>query len=1328
MEDRQKEHIRQNLPDLIKNTVCNAILLSTLQSWEILSDIDCEELRSHDGKPSQQALKLYNLLIQRTGAFEGLIEALYHTKQTGAYNILQKGFKDGQSPHFRSSLRKSLKFRSRGTPSSIVYDKKQVIGRGSFDTKVYKGTFGSREVAVKKINCESLNKDEALGEIGFLVQCDWHENIVRYFTVEERDEFILIALELFQMNLSEWVKTKGISASPIEILRQTTKGIAHLHLNQIIHRDLKPENILLASVLGDENVRVKISDFGISKKLPDGRCSVTVTHGVGTYDWMAPEVLQFVDDNSVTYKTVSDIFSLGCIFYYVLTDGQHPFGYGIHRLLNLANGVHQIATKDLKHGRLGNLGIIVQMLSLDPNERPSANALLNHPMFWSNEKVLRFLSQASITINNAEKSKKEPCLDTLNKQPIYLSEIIKGTTAAVPNWVSQLCPTLQNYFKTRNSPSNEQVEEDPSALFHFVNHLQQNFSRIPKDVQLKFEKWPESFLTYWEDKFPLLIQSTYFSFQSLKSEPALVSFYPKSNEYFTLPRTKTRRDIGRSSLQRSFAFRKTVPKLPNTFAPVQVPPQHMVRKSIQVPVRSIGDSQDVRHTIKVKEMAKNMETMQNAEKTKNSISKPDLAALQRELDISDIKTLWQNMKEVNLLTHPISKFIEKEPLLRKTDMAAIKLRWTKMPEILLKLRTEERIQTGNQRREEYNTWIKKSKTQEALYESPQTTNWKEVEYKKLRENIKTGYLFINESEENDFHKKKGILRSHIANAKLLLETAISFGHFSIVRLLIEQLQLAAYLEEPTYAKYLLQKCTNDSIRQTIRLPEKIRILHLIVKGSTLLTLNTKISPYKFKKCHFKLMLYLIKMGLIDVTVVNAEGRSIIHHLCSNIWMTPTEFHKLLDGLLKLRAVNIKQLFCIQDKKGLSPLHLAVQTMSVEVATLKFLSKQKVNFNIRDKNDYNIVHYAIRGGRDASFIKSLFGLGANGFQEADDIINYILDSTRYQNLSTLDYLLNTGYPVNVKDVVTKSTPLHYAVDGKLLNITKGVILVHPTQRQPILYNGVGKNHAHFQDNTQLKIVRKLLEHKANANEKDGEGRTPLHRALFNAELTNIMKIVELLTENGADMNAIDKEGSTLLHKAPFYLSPTLFHQLVLHLVKIGQTSCFGKRDSQEFTPIYWAVLKLEVLESTLHIFKKYGVDFNKDGAVMLAAIRGRRSVTFLQKLVEFGVNLFATDNYLNNYLHVAANEGNIAACCFLIDNGCDINAQDDLGYTPLQRAFVHPITDDHEEILKLLVSKGADADLPIPNEQCDTPRGNANKNSVSPGLSIGRFLRLGTASF
>jgi len=89
-----------------------------------------------------------------------------------------------------------------------------------------------------------------------------------------------------------------------KVLRRYTQqlvlGVAHLHNRLCVHRDLKCANLLLSS---DRQV-LKIGDFGLAVRLD---AADSLVHGVGTYEWQAPEILM-----QQKQGLPADVWSLGC--------------------------------------------------------------------------------------------------------------------------------------------------------------------------------------------------------------------------------------------------------------------------------------------------------------------------------------------------------------------------------------------------------------------------------------------------------------------------------------------------------------------------------------------------------------------------------------------------------------------------------------------------------------------------------------------------------------------------------------------------------------------------------------------------------------------------------------------------------------------------------------------------------------------------------------------------------------------------------------------------------------------------------------------------------
>ncbi len=101
----------------------------------------------------------------------------------------------------------------------------------------------------------------------------------------------------------------------IEVIADACQALNFSHNHGIIHRDVKPANIMISKAGA-----VKVMDFGIARALADAQHRVTQTAAViGTAQYLSPEQAR---GESVDAR--SDVYSLGCVLYEILT-GEPPF-------------------------------------------------------------------------------------------------------------------------------------------------------------------------------------------------------------------------------------------------------------------------------------------------------------------------------------------------------------------------------------------------------------------------------------------------------------------------------------------------------------------------------------------------------------------------------------------------------------------------------------------------------------------------------------------------------------------------------------------------------------------------------------------------------------------------------------------------------------------------------------------------------------------------------------------------------------------------------------------------------------------------------------------
>lgn len=178
-----------------------------------------------------------------------------------------------------------------------------------------------------------------------------HDGIVRLVELFESQDELFLVMELCGQELFAYIDRQGPLRENVaqKLIRRLVSTVAYLHDECIVHRDIKPENILIHS---DDVSDIKLSDFGIARRLEGGDCTLTpheslsevanlhdqsnstggssgASGGVrnrlarahtkcGTRDYVAPEVM-----SGKGYGTEADLWSVGVVTF-VLLSGCAP--------------------------------------------------------------------------------------------------------------------------------------------------------------------------------------------------------------------------------------------------------------------------------------------------------------------------------------------------------------------------------------------------------------------------------------------------------------------------------------------------------------------------------------------------------------------------------------------------------------------------------------------------------------------------------------------------------------------------------------------------------------------------------------------------------------------------------------------------------------------------------------------------------------------------------------------------------------------------------------------------------------------------------------------
>ncbi|KAI0202186.1 mitogen-activated protein kinase [Astrocystis sublimbata] len=229
----------------------------------------------------------------------------------------------------------------------------------------------SQTDARKKSMIEALKR-----EIGLLRDLR-HPNIVQYLGCGSSNEYLNIFLEYVPGgSVQTMLNSYGALPEPLvrSFVRQILEGLSYLHNRDIIHRDIKGANILV-----DNKGTIKISDFGISKKLE----ATNILNGAnnnknrpslqGSVFWMAPEVVK-----QTSYTRKADIWSLGCLVVEMMT-GQHPFPdcSQLQAIFKIGGGKVSPTIPD--NASAEAVEFLTRTFEIDHNLRPSADDLRLSP-------------------------------------------------------------------------------------------------------------------------------------------------------------------------------------------------------------------------------------------------------------------------------------------------------------------------------------------------------------------------------------------------------------------------------------------------------------------------------------------------------------------------------------------------------------------------------------------------------------------------------------------------------------------------------------------------------------------------------------------------------------------------------------------------------------------------------------------------------------------------------------------------------------------------------------------------------------------------------------
>ena len=344
-----------------------------------------------------------------------------------------------------------------GAGRHIWYDEAKELGRGSLGTTVYAGVYdetaGSssvvrRPAAIKRIPLppgERGQNTRALveREVALHRHLNQNSNRVTFLLGAHLDgsDAVFTAMERCGESLAQWLRSApggNVADLPpaerVAAAEALTAAVADVHAAGVTHNDIKPDNCLRAA-----SGEFKLADLGLGVRLKthergeekDAMYSMTTFAGYGVnvqLQGRPPEVLL-----NQTLTPAVDVWSLGNLMYAAFTGAASPFrdeetaggggsgsgGGGKHgsdadayaaqdaaagiaglyenqRIIRGTFSLRALETSKLpRHVVAAARVVLSDMLQPNPEDRPSAEEVLQHPVFWTPEKAMEKIREVN---------------------------------------------------------------------------------------------------------------------------------------------------------------------------------------------------------------------------------------------------------------------------------------------------------------------------------------------------------------------------------------------------------------------------------------------------------------------------------------------------------------------------------------------------------------------------------------------------------------------------------------------------------------------------------------------------------------------------------------------------------------------------------------------------------------------------------------------------------------------------------------------------------------------------------------------------------------------
>ena len=214
-----------------------------------------------------------------------------------------------------------------------------------------------------------------------------------------------------------------------------------------------------------------------------------------------------------------DIFSYGCIMYYVLSGGQHPFGNDVYRRqANIQNAEYDLSSlSDPTQDNMLAVALVCEAVQ-QPVDRPTAESVHMHPYFWTPAHQLRFLMDVSDRVEKEENS-----YLVQRWEHNCLGPVLRG------GWMHRCLEIESDLYKYRKYNTTSVRD-----LLRAMRNKRHHYRELPEELRDTLGDIPDGYMNYFTSRFPRLLLHTYTIMVECSSECVFRQYYPEVSEQILL--------------------------------------------------------------------------------------------------------------------------------------------------------------------------------------------------------------------------------------------------------------------------------------------------------------------------------------------------------------------------------------------------------------------------------------------------------------------------------------------------------------------------------------------------------------------------------------------------------------------------------------------------------------------------------------------------------------------------------------------------------------------------------------------------------------------------